>query len=68
MTKFYSYYDTCIHMNNSITCILVTEYVYVHVFGMHTCNLVCWPLPSNQRFYRQIAGYVRGVRDPRVDQ
>ena len=27
---------------------------------------VCWPLPSDQSFYRQIAGYVRGVRDPRV--
>ena len=29
---------------------------------------VCWSLPSNQSFYRQIAGYVRGVRDPRVGQ
>ena len=29
---------------------------------------ICWPLPSNQSFffYRQIASYVRGVRDPRV--
>ena len=29
---------------------------------------ICWPLPSNQSFYRQIASYVRGVRDPRVNQ
>ena len=29
---------------------------------------VCWLLPSDQSFYRQIAGYVRSVRDPRVGQ
>ena len=28
----------------------------------------CWPLPSNQSFYRQIAGYQRGVGDHRVGQ
>ena len=28
----------------------------------------CWSLPSNQSFYGQIAGYLRGVRDPRVGQ
>ena len=39
-------------------------------FNMYNCNgleeSTCWPLPSNQSFYRQIAGYVRGVRDSRV--
>ena len=25
------------------------------------CNHICWLLPSNQSFYRPIAGYVRGV-------
>ena len=24
---------------------------------------ICWPLPTNQSFYRQIAGYQRGVGD-----
>ena len=24
---------------------------------------ICWPSPSNQNFYRQIAGYQRGVGD-----
>ena len=28
----------------------------------------CWPLPSNQSFYRQIASYQRGVGDHRVGQ
>ena len=31
------------------------------------CVCVCWPLPSNQSFYRQIAGYQRGVGNHRVD-
>ena len=31
------------------------------------CVCVCWPLPSNQSFYRQIAGYQRGVDDHGVD-
>ena len=30
------------------------------------CNCICWPLPSNQSFYRQIAGYRMGVGDHRV--
>ena len=31
-------------------------------------NIICWLLPSNQSFYRQIAGYQRGVGDRRVGQ
>ena len=27
---------------------------------------VCWPLPCNPNFYRQIAGYGMGVGDHRV--
>ena len=30
------------------------------------CNCICRPLPSNQSFYRQIAGYRMGVGDHRV--
>ena len=29
-------------------------------------NDSCWPSPSNQSFYRQIAGYGMGVGDHRV--
>ena len=29
-------------------------------------NTIFWPLPSNLSICRQIAGYVRGVRDPTV--
>ena len=29
-------------------------------------NNICWPLPSNQSFYRQIAIYGMGVGDHRV--
>ena len=29
------------------------------------CIFTCWPSPSNQSFYRQIAGYQRGVGDHR---
>ena len=35
---------------------------------IHTCKFICWPSPSNQSFYRQIAGYQRGVGDHRVGQ
>ena len=38
---------------------------YVSTCHMDNCN--CWPSPSNQSFYRQIAGYQRGVSDHRVD-
>ena len=48
-------------------CVSLSEcacmYVYVCVY-----SIMCWSLPSNQSFYRQIASYVRGVRDPRVGQ
>jgi hypothetical protein len=42
--------------------------------ALHSCmtgmrsNLSCRPLPSNQSFYRQIAGYQRGAGDYRVGQ
>ena len=32
------------------------------------CRLKCWPSPSNQKFYTQIAGYQRGVGDHGVGQ
>ena len=35
--------------------------VFVHI-------TVCWPLPSNQSFYRHIAGCRMGVGDHRVGQ
>ena len=35
---------------------------------MHLASSNCWPSPSNQSFYRQIAGYQRGVGDHRVGQ
>ena len=54
----------------------VLYYCNKELVGMYIsmCSLLAiythnyWPLPSNQSFYRQIAGYVRGVRDPRVGQ
>ena len=35
-----------------------------YIIEVHVC--VCWLLPSNQSSYRQIAGYMRGMRDPRL--
>ena len=37
-------------------CVCVHECVY----------MCCWTLPSNQSFYRQIAGYGMGVGDHRI--
>ena len=42
---------------------------YTHTYLQHThvCTYnSCWPLPSNKRFYKQIAGYWMGVGDYRV--
>ena len=33
---------------------------------IHVYKYDCWPLPSNQCFYRQIAGYEMSVGDHRV--
>ena len=38
----------------------------IHVHRAYT--VTCWALPSNQSFYRQIAGYQRGVGNRRVGQ
>ena len=38
--------------------------MYSNIFRI--CKVICWPLPSNQSFYRQIAGYRMGVGDHRV--
>ena len=32
----------------------------------YLCMHICWPSPSNQSFYRQIAGYRMGVGNDRV--
>ena len=34
--------------------------------GSSVCMCVCWLLPSNQSFYKQIVGQVNGVGDHRV--
>ena len=52
-------------------CVSLSEracvYVYVCVYIVYY-SIMCWSLPSNQSFYRQIAGYMRGMRDPRIGQ
>ena len=37
-------------------------YIHVHVYTMCMIVYLLAILPSNQSFYRQIAGYQRGVR------
>ena len=36
--------------------------------GYVACTYTCWYLPSNQSFYRQFAGYRKGVGDYELDQ
>ena len=43
--------------------VIHTHYSHQDLSDMY----VCWPLPSNQSFYRQTAGYQRGVGDHRID-
>ena len=70
----------CTHMCSGTTCacvhiIMHNHYVHTnHTYASHshthgyTHAHTCWPLPSNQSFYRQIASYRRPVGDHRVGQ
>ena len=58
----------CVHMFIDVKSnASIVSRVYCMNACTHPYNAICWPLPSNQSFYRQIAGYQRGVGDHRVD-
>ena len=52
-----------VHVSLLISPCAMHIYTYMYI---DTCKHICWPLPSNQSFYRQVAGYWKGVGDHRV--
>ena len=54
------YHISC-KINYYWAILLFTRYLYLYMY-------IYWPSPSNQSFYRQIAGHHRGVGDHRVGQ
>ena len=65
----------CMCVYKCVVCIILC--VCVHMYAcvcaymtscVSMCIHVCWPLPSNPSFYRQIASYQRGVGDHRISQ
>ena len=59
--NFHSLLHTCTCNSNHVGCSIHINF-NVHLYAMY----ICWSLLSNQSFYRQIAGYQRGVGDCRV--
>ena len=58
--------DFCVIDAPTITRVVSkTTYTHLHIIS---CVSTCWPSPSNQSFYRQVARYQRGVGDHRVGQ
>ena len=57
---------TCVYTYDIHCCFIIIVHIiilldYVHVNTLAQCHCMyinnCWPSPSNQSFYRQIAGY-----------
>ena len=59
-----------VHVSGVYVCMYErwSVYMYVCTWHIHTYMYICRPSPSNQSFYRLIAGYQRGAGDYRVGQ
>ena len=56
----------CVCVCVCVVCVCI--HVFVYVMCVCACICVSWKLPSNQSFYKQFAGYGKGMGHHKVGQ